>query len=130
MDLSDSLLQYIATTYRQQYFESILGKPIAFYDVEENSAGSLTSRLSTDPTQLQELLGANMAFPLIAVFNVLGCIAISFAFGWKLTLVAMFSALPVIVLAGFMRVRFEIQFEKLNAAVFAESSQFASEVSR
>lgn len=129
MVLSDTLLQYVSTTYRQQYFESILGKPIAFYDVEENSAGSLTSRLSTDPTQLQELLGANMAFPLIAVFNVLGCIAISFAFGWKLTLVTVFSALPVIVSAGFMRVRFEIQFEKLNAAVFAESSQFASEVS-
>ena len=69
-----------------------------------------------------------MAFPLIAVFNVLGCIAISFAFGWKLTLVTMFSALPVIVFAGFMRVRFELQFEKLNAAVFADSSQFASEV--
>ena len=30
-------------------------------------------------------------------------------------------------IAAFYRVRFEIQFEKLNAMVFAESSQFASE---
>ncbi len=29
--------------------------------------------------------------------------------------------------ASFVRVRFEIQFEKLNAEVFAESSQFAAE---
>ena len=98
-----------------------------FYDAEENSAGTLTSRLSTDPTQVQELLGANMALPLIAVFNVTGCIAVSFAFGWKLTLVTMFSAFPVIFLAAFVRLKYELQFEKLNAAVFAESSQFASE---
>ena len=39
----------------------------------------------------------------------------------------MFSAFPVIFLAGFMRFQYELQFEKLNAAVFAESSQFASE---
>lgn len=68
-----------------------------------------------------------MAFPLIAVFNVIGCVAISFAFGWKLTLVTMFSAFPLIFIAGFMRIRYEIQFEKLNALVFAESSQFAAE---
>ncbi len=29
--------------------------------------------------------------------------------------------------ANFYRVRFEIQFEKLNAQIFAESSQFAAE---
>lgn len=68
-----------------------------------------------------------MAFPLIAVFNVIGCVAISFTFGWKLTLVALFSALPVIIGSMFVRTRYEVKFEKLNMAVFAESSQFASE---
>ena len=68
-----------------------------------------------------------MAFPLISVFNVIGCIAIAFSFGWKLTLVAMFTAFPVIVSAMFVRIRYEVTFEKMNAAVFAESSQFASE---
>ena len=72
-------------------------------------------------------MGTNMALPLIAVFNVIGSITISFVFGWKLTLVAMFSAFPLIFLAAFMRFRYELQFEKMNAAVFAESSQFASE---
>ena len=85
-------MQYVSTTYRQEYFESILQKPIAFYDGEGNSSGSLTSQLSTDSKQLQELLGPNLAFPLIAVFNVVGSIAISFAFGWKLALVIACSA--------------------------------------
>lgn len=119
--------QNICAIYRQQYFESILHKPIRFYDQEENSAGSLTARISTDPTQLQELLGINMAFPLISVYNIVGCISIAFAFGWKLTLVAIFTAFPLIIGAMFVRIRYEVKFEAMNAAVFAESSQFASE---
>ncbi|EFQ96900.1 multidrug resistance protein 2 [Nannizzia gypsea CBS 118893] len=125
--MSMSISTYVSTTYRQEYFDSMIRKPIAFFDKDENSAGSLTSRISSDSTQLQELLGPTMAFPIISVFNVIGCIAISFAFGWKLTLVAIFSAFPLIIIAMFVRVRYEVQFDKMNAAVFEESSQFASE---
>lgn len=39
----------------------------------------------------------------------------------------MCSAFPIIIGAGFMRIRYELEFEKMNAKVFAESSQFASE---
>ena len=105
----------------------MIRKPIGFFDKDQNSAGSLTSRISSDSTQLQELLGPTMAFPIISVFNVMGCIAISITFGWKLTLVAIFSAFPLIIIAMFVRVRYEVQFDKMNAAVFEESSQFASE---
>ena len=76
-DAAKSCSQYISSTYRQEYFKNIVEKPVCFYDKDENSAGTLTSRLATDPTQLQELFGLNMAFPLIAVFNVMGCVAIS-----------------------------------------------------
>ncbi|OJD17431.1 hypothetical protein AJ78_02456 [Emergomyces pasteurianus Ep9510] len=124
---STSLSANICGTYRQQYFEHIITKPIHFFDMEGNSTGSLAARLSTDPTQLQELVGHQMAFPLISVFNIIGCMSIAFTFGWKLTLVAIFSAFPLIIIAMFIRVRYEVQFEKMNAAVFESSSQFASE---
>ncbi|PGG95796.1 hypothetical protein GX51_08117 [Blastomyces parvus] len=124
---STRLSAYICGTYRQQYFEHIITKPIHFFDEEGNSTGSLAARLSADPTQLQELVGHQMAFPLISVFNIIGCISVAFSFGWKLTLVALFSAFPLIIIAMFIRVRYEVQFEKMNAAVFESSSQFASE---
>ncbi|OJD25232.1 hypothetical protein ACJ73_03403, partial [Blastomyces percursus] len=124
---STSLSANICGIYRQEYFENIITKPIHFFDEEGNSTGSLAARLSTDPTQLQELVGHQMAFPLISVFNIIGCISVAFSFGWKLTLVAIFSAFPLIIIAMFIRVRYEVQFEKMNAAVFENSSQFASE---
>jgi ATP-binding cassette subfamily B (MDR/TAP) protein 1 len=120
-------LQLVSCSYRQEYFENAIEKPIPFFDAEDNTAGSLTSRLSNDPTQLQEMLGLNMAMVLIAIFSMIGCTAISFAFGWKLTIVTFFAAVPVILAASFTRLRFEVQFEKMNALVFAESSQFAAE---
>lgn len=89
--------------------------------------GSLTARMASDPTQLQQLLGINMALVLISIFNIVGCIAISFYFGWKLTLLTVCTSMPIILAAGFFRIRYETQFEKMNYEVFAESSKFATE---
>ena len=89
--------------------------------------GGLTARIASDPTQLQQLLRINMAIVLISIFNIVGCIAMSFYFGWKLTLMTVCSAVPIILASGFFRVRYETQFEKMNHEVFAESSKFATE---
>ncbi|CAG8952578.1 hypothetical protein HYFRA_00009684 [Hymenoscyphus fraxineus] len=120
-------MKHIACTYRQQYFESILAKPVAFFDEEENSSGTLTARVANDPTQLQQMLGVNMGMVYIALFTLIGCIAISFAFGWKLSILAIFVTMPVILACAFFRLRYELQFEAMNQAVFAESSKFAAE---
>ncbi|KFY49373.1 hypothetical protein V495_00615 [Pseudogymnoascus sp. VKM F-4514 (FW-929)] len=124
---ANSLSVHVANTYRQQYFEGVIHKPIKFFDQEDNSSGTLVSRLSSDPTQLQELMGTNMGFVYIAICSLTACIILSLAIGWKLALVSLVAALPLTFTAGFYRVRYEIQFEKLNADVFAESSKFASE---
>ena len=124
---STTISTYISCTYRQQYFESILDKPIPFFDEEENSSGTLTARVANDPTQLQQMLGMNMALVYTALLSLVGCILIGFVFGWKLTLLTTFVAMPITLTAGFFRVRYEIQFESMNQAVFAESSKFAAE---
>ena len=110
-----------------EYFQNTLQKPMSFYDLDENASGSLMGRLTTDPKQLQEIIGMNGALPLVSIFNILGCVAIAFSFGWKLSLVAVFAALPVIFFAAYMRIRFEVQFEAMNAKVYNGSSQFAAE---
>lgn len=117
----------MASAYRKDYFRSMLQKPVSFYDSDGNASGSLMSRLSTDTKQVQDALSATGAFPLISVFNMIGCVAVSFAFGWKLSLVSIFAALPVLFIAAFMRIRYEIKFEEMNSEVFARSSQFAVE---
>jgi ABC-type multidrug transport system fused ATPase/permease subunit len=53
---------------------------------------------------------------MISIFNLLGSIAISFAFGWKLSLVGILAIMPVVLSAGYLRVSLERGFEKLNSA--------------
>ncbi|EXJ89769.1 hypothetical protein A1O3_02836 [Capronia epimyces CBS 606.96] len=124
---SNTLSVYISSAYRRKYFQDLLCNPVSFFDLEANASGSIMSRLSTDPKLIQELLGFNGVFPLISMFNILGCVAIAFSFGWKLTLVTFFSAMPVIFIAAFVRIGFELKFEEWNSKVFADSSQFATE---
>jgi ATP-binding cassette subfamily B (MDR/TAP) protein 1 len=102
-------------------------KRISFFDKEENSPGTLSARLATDSTQLQQLLGTEMSMAIIGVLALIGSTIIAFAFGWKLSLVGVLAVMPVILIAGYYRVKLENEFEQMNAAVFAESSQFGSE---
>ena len=114
-------------SYRHEYFQNVLKKPIPFFDEQENSMGALSARIAHDPAQLQQLLGINAASMLTCIVNVAGSIAIAFYFSWKLSVVVVFSSTPVMIAAGFFRVRYERKFEKKTWEVFSESSQFAVE---
>lgn len=123
-----NILQAITRAYRKEYFGNILSKPMSFFDdSQQNSIGALVGRIAADPFQLQQLLGANMAAMLVSFINVLGCVAISLAFGWKLALAAFGTSMPVIIFATVYRIRHERKLDAMGAVVFAESAAFAAE---
>lgn len=70
-----------------------------------------------DPKQLQELLGTNMAMVLNAFLQCIGTLIITFVFGWKLSLVALFVTIPLILASGWYRTKYEQEFVKMSAAV-------------
>ncbi|KAK4162105.1 putative ABC multidrug transporter [Cladorrhinum sp. PSN259] len=125
--VSTSVEGYISAAYKQEYFESLLYQPTSFFDQDDNATGQLTARVSSDPQALKEMLGINMMMLLIGVFSLTGGLAISFAYGWKLALVALFVTVPLGLLAGYYRIRYERQFNAMNDAVFSESSKFGAE---
>ncbi|KAK3906663.1 P-loop containing nucleoside triphosphate hydrolase protein [Staphylotrichum tortipilum] len=125
--VSTSLEGYISSAYRLEYFESILFQPTSYFDKDDNATGQLAARLSSDPQALKELLGINLMMLIIGMFSLIGALAISFAYGWKLALVALCVTVPLGILSGFFRVRYELQFNAMNEAVFQESSKFGAE---
>ncbi|QQK47699.1 ABC multidrug transporter, putative [Penicillium digitatum] len=127
---SNSISMFVVSNARMDYIYNLLSKPVSYYDREENSSGSLISRLSTDSKQLQEVFGPTGVFPLISIFNIIGCVSTSFAFGWKLAAVTFFAAMPFSFFSSFIRIQYEVQFENMNAAVYADSSKFATEAVR
>ncbi|KIW69244.1 hypothetical protein PV04_05131 [Phialophora macrospora] len=124
---SNHLSVLVMSVYQREHFQNLLRFPVSYFDAKENATGSLMARLASDFKVLGELIGINGVFPLVAIFNLTGCIIIGFVFGWKLTLVIFCSAMPVMLVSSFIRIKYELQFVEWNSRVFAESSQFATE---
>ncbi|KJZ74288.1 hypothetical protein HIM_06294 [Hirsutella minnesotensis 3608] len=121
------LAQTVMKCYRREVFDNTLRQDMSFFDQPENSTGSLVARLSSEPTSLQELLSMNMGLITINAFNLLSSAALAIAYGWKLGLTLALGALPLLVGAGYMRIRLEYLFETDTATRFAQSSGVASE---
>lgn len=117
----------ITRFYRSEYFGAMLRQDISFYDLEGHSSGALTSRLSTDPQRLQDLVSANIGLILIVIVNLLSCCTLALVVGWKLALVAIFGCLPPLFFAGFVRMKLEMNSQDRTAAMYEDSTRFASE---
>ncbi|KAG6153704.1 hypothetical protein E4U37_002721 [Claviceps purpurea] len=124
---SNVIAQTIMQFYRRDILDNTLRQDMTFFDNPENSTGSLVSRLATEPLSLQELLSINVALIVICIVNVLCSCIIAIVYGWKLGLVLSFGALPILIGAGYLRIRLETKFEQDTAERFATSSAIAAE---
>lgn len=111
--------------YRLDYFRVILSQRIEFFD--RVASGALVSRLSSDPSNLHELISVNFGL-LISIFvSIISGSIIALAFSWKLALVAIFGAMPVVFAAGFIRMTLDSSLAEATARIFEESARFASD---
>ena len=98
-----------------------------FFDRPENSSGSLTSKLSSVPTALLELMSANLFLILIVLVNVLSTSTLAIAYGWKLGLVLVFGGLPLLIGSGYAKIRLDQSLEAQAGERFASSAGLATE---
>jgi ATP-binding cassette subfamily B (MDR/TAP) protein 1 len=87
---------------RAAAFRSILRQDITFFDEDENSSGTLASFLSTETNQLAGISGATLGAVINFTVTIVGAIAVSCSFGWKLALVCV-STMPILLSCGFLR---------------------------
>lgn len=64
---------------------------------------------------------------MASVFQLTGGLIIAFYFNWKLALLGTCVTVPIGLTCAYYRFKHERQFEKMSAAVFAESSKWAAE---
>ena len=113
--------------YRSKYFGAMLRQDIGFFDIEGHSAGAMTSRLSTDPQRLQDLISSNLGLILIVIVDLIGSCTLAIVVAWQLAVVVLFGALPALFFAGFMRMRLEMQSQDRTSKLYQESARFAAE---
>ncbi|KAF4452522.1 ATP-binding cassette, subfamily B (MDR/TAP), member 1 [Fusarium austroafricanum] len=111
---------------RDRAFRTMLRQDIAFFDRDENTAGALTSFLSTETTHVAGLSGVTLGTLLMVSTTLISAIAVALAIGWKLSLVCM-ATIPVLLACGFFRFWMLAHFQRRSKAAYDTSASFASE---
>lgn len=124
---TNTIGQSITHRYRHEMVKHILDFDQDFFDCTENSSGALTSKLSSAPSNLQELMSANLGLIVNVVVNIVSCSVLGIAFGWKLGLTLVFGGLPIIVAGGYIRIRLDQKLETATEKQFTTSAGLATE---
>ncbi|OQO03588.1 hypothetical protein B0A48_10253 [Cryoendolithus antarcticus] len=111
---------------RDQSFRNMLRQDISFFDKEENTAGALTSFLSTETTHLAGLSGVTLGTILLVTTTLAVCFIISLAVGWKLALVCI-STVPILLACGFLRFWMLARFQGRAKKAYEKSASYACE---
>ncbi|KAM4054689.1 ABC transporter [Hirsutella rhossiliensis] len=111
---------------RDRAFRTMLRQDVAFFDKEENTAGALTSFLSTETTHVAGLSGVTLGTLLMMTTTLIAAITVSLSIGWKLSLVCI-STIPILLGCGFFRFWMLAHFQRRSKAAYASSATFASE---
>jgi ATP-binding cassette subfamily B (MDR/TAP) protein 1 len=125
--LSNEVGQVVTSRYRSEMFERILGFDQDFFDRPENSSGALTSKLSSQPAALMEILAGNSIILMVVVVNVIASSTLGIAYGWKLGLVIVFGGMPILIASGFLRIHLEQKMQQKTDQRFADSAGLATE---
>lgn len=111
---------------RDQAFRHFLRQDITFFDKDDNSAGALTSFLSTETTHLSALSGSTLGVLLSCSSTIIIAVVVSLAIGWKLALVCM-CALPIILGTGYLRFKILAKFTATAQNSYKKSAGYACE---
>jgi ATP-binding cassette subfamily B (MDR/TAP) protein 1 len=125
--LTVDMHQGIVRSYRREIFDLTIRQKMTFFDDPSHSTGALVSRLSSEPTNLQELLSMNIGLIFVNIISLISSCILAIVTGWKLGLVLVFGALPVIIFSGYLRIRLEFRLDSDTSTRFASSSGIASE---
>ncbi|KAI6037709.1 P-loop containing nucleoside triphosphate hydrolase protein [Pisolithus marmoratus] len=111
---------------RMLSFRAILRQDVQFFDRAENNTGALTSRVNDNPQKIEGLAGVTLGAIIHAVTTLFGGLIIGLSYAWKPALVGMACA-PLVIFAGFIRLRVVILKDQQNRAAHDDSAKLACE---
>ena len=111
---------------REQSFRHVLRQDVAFFDIEQNSIGALTSVLSSAPTDLNGLSGPVIGALVTFLATILGGIVLSLVIGWKLALVCT-ATIPFVAGFGWVRLAMLTLFAEKIKKTHQDSAAYAGE---
>ncbi|KAM5533130.1 hypothetical protein V8D89_013178 [Ganoderma adspersum] len=111
---------------RSLSFRAILRQDVEFFDKDENNTGQLTSALSDNPQKINGLAGITLGAIVQSIATLIIGYVIGLSFNWQLGLIGI-ACTPVLVSAGYIRLRVVVLKDQQNKAAHELSAQLACE---
>lgn len=113
--------------YREKYFHGIITQPMSFFEQATNTPGFLVTCLSSHPSHLQTFVVILSSLTVTTV-NLSSVSVLGLIVSWRFALVAIFGVMPIISIAGFLRVKSQSRRSKTLSDPLVDSAQYAAEV--
>lgn len=95
----------LATRVRELFLKAVLRQEVGWFDLDANTSGALTSRLSTDAPAVRGAVADVMGLVIHNLSTLVFGYIVAFTNGWKMTLVVT-AALPLLGFASYMQMKF------------------------
>jgi len=104
-----------------------VAQDVAFFDTKGRGAAEMTSRLSLHSQRPQHLSSVNMALIIVIFTDIVSCLILAVAIGWRLGLVIIVARMPPLFSDGYFCLRFEMANEDRLTNMYLECVRFATE---
>ena len=94
-----SVGESVTARLRSDLFQSLMHRPVWFFDAPENNCGVLTTRLADDSRLIHKASGESVAKQIQALFTLAVGVGLGFSASWKIALVVL-ATFPLNVIAG------------------------------
>ncbi|KAJ4727918.1 ABC transporter B family protein [Melia azedarach] len=111
---------------RSMCFEKVVNMEVSWFDAPEHSSGAIGARLSADAASVRALVGDALALIVENLATAVAGLVIAFTASWQLALIIL-ALLPLIVLNGYVQLKFMKGFSADAKAMYEEASQVAND---
>lgn len=119
--------QSIIYALRRDLYDHVVGLPMAYFDTRP--IGSLVTRLTNDPENLNELFTSVFTNMLRSSFQLIGILVIMFSMDWRLALFVLALTPLIFAIAVFFRKRIRQVYEEERAILSNINAQLSENLS-
>ena len=116
----------VTYSLRQALYCHIMEMEVGWFDLPANLPSSLNSILSEGTEKINDVVAMIIAFMIRSIASMIFAIAVSFAFSWRMSLIAL-GCVPIIAVATFIEVRVEFGFSQERERLYKKSMQILAE---
>lgn len=118
--------EWLLLRIRKQVFRVLATQPLAWFEREEASPTTMIANLSADTCNLGGLTGTVIGTIFSILVNFVAGITLAHIVAWRIAVVIL-SMVPILITAGYLRLKVIADFQKRHETAYARSTAIAIE---